>query len=266
VDLLAGTAPGNIDIVDPASVAAAAGYDVVIVIAGTDEETASEDRDRSTLDLPGAQVDLIGQIAAANPNTVVYLETMGQVDIAGLAPRVPALLWSSYNGQVKGQALADVLTGAVNPSGRLPFTWYGDLGQLPPIDDYAIRPTASTRGRTYQYFTGDVTYPFGYGLSYTGFRYSPLAVDRDRVDANGSVRVTVGVTNTGPVAGEEVVQLYVTTPQAPAALERPRKRLAGFQKVAVAPQQTVQVSFTVDMPDLAFFDQQSKAYKVDNGR
>jgi beta-glucosidase len=266
VDFLPGTVPGNIEAIDPASVRAAAGYDAVIVYAGTDRSTASEDQDRSTLDLPGAQAQLISQVAAANPNTVAYLETVGQVDLASFAPRVPALLWSSYNGQVKGQALADVLTGAVNPSGHLPFTWYADLGQLPAIDDYAVRPTATTRGRTYQYFTGDASYPFGYGLSYTSFQYSRLRVDRNQVDANGRVRVTADVTNTGAVAGDEVVQLYATTPDAPAALQRPHKRLAGFQKITLAPRQTSQVTFTVKVADLAFFDERAGAYKVDAGQ
>jgi beta-glucosidase len=266
VDFLPGTTPGNLNAVDPASVAAAAGYDAVIVYAGTDASTATEDRDRTTLALPGAQSSLISQVAAVNPRTIVYLETLGQVDVSGFAGSVPAILWSSYNGEEKGQALADVVTGAVNPSGRLPFTWYANLAQVPAIGDYNIRPTATTMGRTYQYFTGDVSYPFGYGLGYAAFRYSHLSVDRDRVDANGAVRVSAEITNTGPVAGDEVAQLYVNTPDAPAALQRPRKRLVGFQKIALGPHQTRRASFTVQVPDLAFFDQASKAYRVDQGR
>lgn len=171
VDFLPGTQPGNLDAIDPASVAAAAGYDAVVVYAGTDATTAGEGRDRTSLALPGAQADLIREIAGANPHTVVYLETVGQVDVSGFAGGVPAMLWSSFNGQVKGQALADVVTGAVDPGGHLPFTWYADLNQLPSIDDYGIRPTTTTLGRTYQYFVGDVTYPFGYGGSYADFRY-----------------------------------------------------------------------------------------------
>jgi beta-glucosidase len=247
-------------------VAAAAGYDAVIVYVGTDEKTATEDTDRTSLALPGAQAGLISQVAAVNPHTVVYLETIGQMDLSGFAAGVPAMLWSSYNGQVKGQALADVVTGAVNPSGHLPFTWYADESQLPAIDDYNIRPTADTLGRTYQYFTGDVRYPFGYGRSYTDFRYSGLAVDRDQVDADGQVKVTATVTNTGSVKGDDVVQLYVTTPDAPAATQRPHKRLVAFHKVSLDPQQATQVSFTVDVTDLAFFDEKAGSYTVDSGR
>ena len=280
VDFLPGTAPGAPDTVDAASVAAVAGYDAVVVYAGTDASTAREDTDRTSLALPGAQTALINQIAAANPNTVVYLETVGQVDLTGLtaernepgatqsdiAGGVPAILWSSYNGQQKGAALADVLTGAVNPSGHLPFTWYANLAQLPPVGDYAIRPTAGTDGRTYQYFTGDVTYPFGHGLSYTRFRYSRFAVDRSKVDANGTVRVSVDVTNTGPSTGAEVVQLYASTPDAPAGLERPAKRLAGFRKLTLRPHQTTRVIIPVAIADLAFFDQARNRFAVDTGR
>jgi beta-glucosidase len=266
VDFLPGTTPGNIGAVDADSVAAAAGYDAVVVYAGTDESTATEGRDRTTLALPGAQASLISQVAAANPNTVVYLETLGQVDLSGIADRVPAILWSSYNGQQKGVALADVVTGAVNPSGRLPFSWYADLGQLPAIGDYTIRPTATTAGRTYQYFTGDVAYPFGHGLSYTRFRYAHVRVDRTRVDANGDVRVGVDVTNTGRSTGAEVVQLYATTPDSPAALERPAKRLAGFRKLTLRPGETRRVAFDVRVADLAFFDEATDRFAVDRGR
>ena len=102
VDFLPGTQGTNHDSVDPASVAAAAGYDAVIVYAGTDENTATEDTDRTSLALPGAQADLIREVAAANPRTVVYLEPIGQVDVSGFAAGVPAMLWSSYNGEGQG--------------------------------------------------------------------------------------------------------------------------------------------------------------------
>ena len=266
VDFLPGTVPGDLTTVDSASVAQAAGYDAVLVYAGTDETTAREQNDRKTLSLPGAQAALISQVAAVNPRTIVYLETVGQVDVSDFAKDVPALLWSSFNGQQKGAGLADVLTGAVNPSGHLPFTWYADESQLPAIGDYAIRPTTDTKGRTYQYFTGSVAYPFGFGLSYSRFRYSGVDVDRTRVDANGQIKVGVDVTNTGGRAGADVVQLFASTPDAPAAAERPVKRLAGFERVELRPQQTKRVTFLVKVADLAFFDEASGRYQVDEGR
>ena len=267
VDHLPGVTPGSLAEVDPASVEAVADYDVVVVYAGTDDRHSREDVDRQSLALPGAQTALIRAVAARNPNTVVYLETVGQVEVSDFAADVPAILWSSYNGQRRGEALADVLLGARNPSGRLPFTWYRDTGQLPPIDDYRIRATAdgSYPGRTYMYFTGTVSYPFGHGLSYTRFAYSRLAVDRRSVDANGTVRVSVDVTNTGRMPGAEVVQLYVGTPNAPAGLERPVKRLRGFQKIWLRPHETRRVDFTVTVADLAFFDERLGRYVVDPG-
>jgi beta-glucosidase len=176
------------------------------------------------------------------------------------------MLWSSYNGQRKGAALADVLLGTADPSGRLPFTWYADVNQLPAIGDYGIRPTASTLGRTYMYFTGQVSYPFGYGLSYTGFTYGNLKIDRSRLDANDTVRISADVTNTGSAPGDDVAQIYVTTPDAPAALQRPIKRLASFQKISLRPHQTKRVDFTVPVSKLAFFDEATNTFRVDDGR
>jgi len=251
--------------VDPAAVAAAKGYDAVVVVAGTDNNTAGEAADRTTLALPGAQSQLISQVAAQNPHTIVYLETMGQVDVGGFQSAVPSMLWSSYNGQRQGAALADVLLGAKDPSGRLPFTWYGSMDQLPAIGDYGIRPTATTKGRTYMYFTGDVTYPFGHGLSYADFTYSGLRVDRRHADANDTLHMTATVTNHSATAGQTVPQVYVSTPFEPAAAQRPVKRLEAFQKVTVGPHQSRQVHFTVRVPDLAFYDEAAQRYKVDPG-
>lgn len=249
----------------PDGLDAVAAYDLVLVYLATDDRVAREDADRTDLTLPDGQAELAAEVAARNPATVVYLETIGQVDLGSWAERVPALLWSSYNGQRKGEALADVLVGRVNPSGRLPFTWYRDPGQLPPLDDYAIRPSATSAGRTYMYFTGDVAYPFGHGLSYTAFAHSAPTVDRSAVTADDTVTVSVDVTNTGPVAGAEVVQLYAATPAAAPELARPTRRLVGFRKVVVQPGQTVTVTMPVRVADLAFFDEASDRFVVDPG-
>jgi beta-glucosidase len=258
VDFLRGTPPGDDDDVDPAAVAAAAHYDVAVVCAGTNGETASEDHDRATLDLPGSQTALIQQVAKANKHTVVYLETVGQVNLPPFQGVAAAILWSSFNGQQQGLALGDVLSGAVSPSGHLPFTWYADENQLPPAEDYDIRPTATTRGRTYQYFTGSVAYPFGFGLSYSTFRYSDLQV-------TPSLQVTATVTNTGAVPAATVAQLYATTPDAPASAQRPRSRLVGFRKVALAPHASTRVTIPVRPSDLAFFGP-AGVFRLDPGR
>lgn len=264
VDYYPGVTGTGLDTVDPASVAAADKYDAVIVVAGTNSSDSREDVDRTTLALPGAQSSLISQVAARNPHTIPYLETVGEVDTSGFQPHVPALLWSSYNGQRQGAALADVLLGRTDPSGRLPFTWYTNVNQLPAIGDYGIRPTATGHGRTYMYFNGDVTFPFGYGLSYDRFTYSHLRVQRS-ADANGTLRVSADVTNDGATAGTTVPQLYAATPFEPASAQRPVKRLEAFGKVTAGPHRTRRVSFTVPVSKLAFFDETANRYTVDPG-
>jgi len=263
VDYLPGLSADHTSVV-AGDVASTAGYDAVLVYVGTDNKTADEDTDRKSLDLPGAQAQLIEQVAAANPKTVVYMETMGQVDVRSFEADVPAVLWSSYNGQRKGEALADVLLGRANPSGHLPFTWYRSVDQLPAIGDYTIRPTSTTDGRTYQYFDGPVSYPFGYGLSYSAFRVSDVAVSSRAVSANGTVQVTARVSNTGTRSGAEVVQLYASTPSS-AGQERPIKRLAGFRKVSLQAGASTSVSFPVKVADLAFYDEATGRYQVDRG-
>lgn len=270
VDYLQGVYGGNqasqLTSVSQADVAAAAKYDAVVVVAGTDRSTGTEAQDRATTALPGAQGSLIQQVAAQNPNTVAYLETDGMVDVRPFAKDVPALLWSAFNGMRAGQSLADVLLGRYNPSGRLPFTWYQGDENLPPITDYTIRPDGTSPGRTYMYYRGPLSYPFGYGLSYSAFRFSRLRIDNTRPDANATIHVTADVTNTGPAAGNEVAELYVNTPHAPAALQRPAKRLEGFQKVFLWPGQTRAVGFTLKVADLAFFNQAGNRWQVDDGQ
>jgi len=260
-----GTTGATLTTVDQASIDAAKGYDAVVVVAGTDASTSAEDHDRSTLDLPGAQAQMISQAEAANPHTVVYLETVGTVNVAPFQSTTPAMLWSSYNGERQGDAIADVLLGKVDPSGHLPFTWYGDQSQIPAITDYAIRPTATTDGRTYEYFTGNVAYPFGYGQSYTRFAYSHLTTDHGSVDANGTLHVSAQVRNVGTTTGSTVAQLYATTPFEPASAQRPAKRLEGFEKVTLRPGQAATVHFTVKAANLAFWDEASSTYVVDPG-
>jgi beta-glucosidase len=260
-----GTTAASLTTVDAASVAAAKNYNAVVAVVGTDASTGTEGVDRTSLALPGAQASMISQLEAANPNTVVYMETMGDVDTSPFLSTTPALLWSSYNGQRQGAALADVLLGKVNPSGHLPFTWYANENQLPPTTDYTLQPTATTDGRTYMYFTGDVTWPFGYGLSYADFRYSHLTTSGTRVNANGSVTVSADITNTSRVAGSCVAQLYAATPGAPTSLQLPDKRLEAFRKVSLRPGQTKRVTFTVSVPDLAFFSDSANKYEAYDG-
>ena len=272
------TTPGCCSAIDPAAISQIqnGGYNAVIVMVGTDGSNASatcvgcgtENSDRAAIMLPGEQNDLVNQVAAVNPNTVVYMETMGPEDITSFEPNVSAIVWSSYDAQQQGSALGDVLTGSYDPSGHLPATWF-KTSQIPePITDYSIRPNATNPGRTYMYYNGslgNVEFPFGFGMSYTTFSYSHIHIDRAHLNANDTFNATANVTNTGKVAGKAVAQLYVSQPNAPASLQRPIERLEGFQLVSLNPGQTRTVSFQVKVPQLAFFDQTANRWAVDDG-
>lgn len=261
-----GVNAANLVNVDSNAVAAAASYDDVIVYTGTDRSTAAEGMDRTSLALPGAQDQLIDEVAAVNPNTIAVMETVGQVDLSGFENRVPAMLWSSFNGQRKGDALADVLLGKYDPSGHLPFTWYQTGALSAPITDYGIRPGAGNAGRTYMYYRGPVAYPFGYGLTYTTFRSSNLRIERPVASANDTVHVSLHVTNTGTVSGKDLVQLYITPPGSAAELQPSIKRLEGFRQVPLSPGQTRTVTLSVKVSDLAFFNQRLDRYYLFDGR
>ena len=193
-----------------------------------DKSEGREGRDRESIDL--TQEDLVKQVFAANPKTIVVLVSSFPYAINWTQEHVPAILHTTHSVQEQGTALAEVLFGDYNPAGRLNQTWPKSLDQLPPMMDYNIRD-----GRTYMYFKGEPLYPFGYGLSYTTFKYANLKY-RD-----GSV--SVDITNTGRRSGDEVVQLYVQ--HLTSKIERPNKELKGFARVALQAGQkkTVRIPF-----------------------
>jgi beta-glucosidase len=253
---------GTLTTIDPNAVAAAAGYNDVIVVVGTDPSVMGEGYNRYSLGLYGAQSQLISQVAARNPNTVAVMETAGPVTVDGFAPGVPAMLWSSYNGQRQGEGLADVVLGTYNPSGHLPFTWYPNEHVLPGITDYRIRPGGGSPGRTYMYYGGPVSFPFGYGLSYTNFSVSGLSFSRLHFKPDQTIRMSVNVTNAGPAAGEDLVQMYVTSPAAGNGAQ-PIKRLEGFQQVSLSPGQTKTIQMTLRPIDLGLWN--GTRYSVSSG-
>ncbi|MFJ3710109.1 glycoside hydrolase family 3 C-terminal domain-containing protein [Streptomyces sp. NPDC090053] len=236
--------------------------DLVVPFVGMNTDNAGENHDLTSLAMPGNYTSLINQVSAlGNPRTALAIQSAGPVKIDDVQGKFPAILFSGYNGQAQGTALADVMFGKQNPSGHLDFTWYKDESQLPAMDNYGLDPAATGGlGRTYQYFTGTPTYPFGYGLSYTDFAYSPATVDKRSVTADGTVDVRFTVRNKGSVPGAAVAQLYAATPHvtAPAgatAVPLPAKRLAGFRKTRVlAPGERQQITLPVKIADLAFWD------------
>jgi beta-glucosidase len=227
---------------------AAAQADVIVAVVGLTSDLEAEESpvevpgfkggDKTTLDLPPDQQTLLEQAKALGKPLVVVTMNGSPVNLAWAKDNASAILEAWYPGQSGGLAVANVLSGKTNPSGRLPLTFYRSVDDLPPFSDYAMA------GRTYRYFTGKPVYPFGYGLSYTRYDYGPVTVER----AGQDVRVTTTVRNAGARAGEEVAQLYLNFPDTPGA---PRVALRGFQRVALKPGESRKLTFTLSPRDLS---------------
>jgi beta-glucosidase len=238
----------------PEAVAAAKDADVVVAVVGITSELEREEMemevnedgfhggDRTSLDLPRPEQDLLDALAATGKPLVVVLMNGSALGVNWAKEHANAILEAWYPGEEGGAAVAETLSGRNNPAGRLPVTFYKDVSQLPPFEDYSMK------GRTYRYFEGTPLYPFGYGLSYTTFAYSKLKAPVEPVSAGSPVRAEVTVTNTGKVSGDEVVQLYLTFPSVPGA---PLKALRGFRRVHLDPGASEKVSFELQPRDLS---------------
>ena len=202
--------------------------------------------DRTSIDLPAAQEELLKALATTGKPLVVVLQNGSALAVNWAQQNANAILEAWYPGEEGGTAIADALAGDNNPGGRLPLTFYSSLSQIPPFEDYSMR------GRTYRYFTGKPLYGFGFGLSYTSFAYKNLKIAPSQVKAGNPVEVQADVRNTGAVAGDEVVELYLTQPP---GVEAPLRVLAGFKRVHLAPGQSAHVSLTIDPRSLGQVDQ-----------
>ncbi|MBN2001306.1 glycoside hydrolase family 3 C-terminal domain-containing protein [candidate division KSB1 bacterium] len=253
---------------DDETIATAASADVAIVFVGTDEKTATEEADRLTLLLPGNQMELIKAVAAVNPNTIVVMQTLGCVEVEEFKnlENIPGIIWTGFNGQAQGDAIADILFGDVNPGGKLNGTWYKSVKDLPEITDYTLRGGSGKNGRTFWYFDKDVSYEFGYGLSYTTFEYSHFKVSQNTITPQDKITISVDVANTGHYDGDEVVQIYMRTPASPASLQRPIKRLKGFKRLTIPAGQTKTVQIGIDCTDLWFWDMDKNRKTFDQGK
>jgi beta-glucosidase len=217
---------------DPAAIEAAKNADVTVAVVGITSELEGEEMqvdepgfkggDRTSLDLPRPEQDLLEALAATGKPLVVVLTNGSALAVNWASAHANAILDAWYPGEEGGTAVAQTLSGRNNPAGRLPVTFYKSVSQLPPFDDYAMK------GRTYRYFEGTPLYPFGYGLSYSTFSYSGLTLPTDAVNAGDPIAAEVTVTNTSQRAGDEVAQLYLTFPDVPGA---PLKALRAFQRV-----------------------------------
>jgi beta-glucosidase len=251
------------------AVATAKKADVVILLAGLTHEWESEGFDRRDMKLPSGQDDLIEKVAAVNPNTIVALNAGSAVEMPWVN-KVSAVVEQWYNGQECGNALADILFGDVNPSGKLPTTFPKRLEDNPAYINYP-----GENGRVYYgegLFVGyryydkkeiEPLFPFGHGLSYTQFKYSNLRLSKQRFSAAEGVTVSCEVRNVGAFAGKEIVQLYVADIDATVA--RPEKELKGFAKVDLAPGETKTVTFQLDQEAFWFFDTAQAGWRTEAG-
>ncbi len=237
---------------------AAKGADVAFVCVGTNLKIEAEDRDRTSLMLPGKQEELIEAVYAANPKTVVLLSNAGPMSTKWARDHVPAMLEIWYGGEEAGNAAADVLLGDYNPAGRLPYTVYESADQIPPQDDYDI-----THGYTYMYFDKEPVFPFGHGLSYTSFSYSPLTVSPATVAADGSIDVSVTVTNTGHLAGDEVVQFYGHEQKC--SVKQPNQKLIAFERIHLNPGEAKTIKQTIPANRLAIYSEALHKFVVEPG-
>ena len=240
--------------------------DVAIVVvgnhpvcnAGWDQcptpSNGKEDVDRKTIVLE--QEELVKKVFAANPRTVEVLRASFPYAIVWSQQNVPAIVHMTHNSQEEGHGLADVLFGDYSPAGRLTQTWPTGDAQLLPIMDYNL-----LHGRTYLYSKDKPLYPFGYGLSYTTFRYDGVKLSAPKIDADGAVQVTVKVKNTGKRASDEVVQMYVQ--HLGSSVTRPQLELKGFKRVRIAPGAVQDVTMELKVRDLAYWDTASHAWKVE---
>jgi beta-glucosidase len=249
------------------AVNAAKQADVAILFVGTNQLLEREGLNREYLNLPPVQIALVQRVMRANPNTVVVLLNGGPISLAPpfagggqrtTETRYPTVVDMFWAGEEGGTAIADVLFGDTNPSGRLPYTVYASDRGLPPMTEYDI-----SKGFTYMYMIDKPLFAFGHGLSYTSFAYSNLSLSSAQTGSDGAVKIHVDVKNTGGRAGDEVVQLYVHNNDQSAA--QPREQLQGFERVSLNPGETKTVSFTLPVEQLSYWDTSKHAYVINPG-
>ena len=246
--------------------------DVAIVCCGLNHYYDAENIDRDDILLPYGQTSLIQAVCRANPRTIVVVVAGSPVDLVSPSVCAPAIVWGWLGGMEVGHALADVLLGSINPSGKLPFTiaytldQYGPhaLGCFPGNEREVTYDEGIYVG--YRWFEAKsipALFPFGYGLSYTTFAYGTPALSSTTLAPSDTLTITVPVTNVGQMAGKEVVQLYVE--DVTCSVDRPVKELKGFDKVDVLPRQTAQAVFRLTAADLAFYDESRQCWTIEPG-
>ena len=254
------------------AVAAAKSTDMAILFVGGNRDYESESRDRKTLDLPFSEQVLVDSVTNVNPNTIVVVVGGAPYDIGKIKKNNHTIVWSWYNGSENGNALADVLLGKINPSGKLPFTFPANIKDSPAIalDAYPGKDLHEEYKEGilvgYRWFDTkkiEPLYCFGYGLSYTSFKYSGLTIAKKMFKPTETITATLKVKNTGKFAGKETVQLYIG--KADSKIQRAEKELKAFKKVNIPLGQTATVTLTIPVKDLAYYDVDSHSWKVEPG-
>ncbi len=270
------TGPITIDKLDPAkvleAVEAAKKSDVAIIFAGSNRDYETEASDRQSLKLPFGQEELIQKVLAVNPRTIVVMIAGAPLDIDAVSKKTSALVWSWFNGSEGGNALADVLLGKVNPSGKLPWTMPKKL-----MDSPAHATNSFPGGKEVKYAEGilvgyrwfdtkniDPLYPFGFGLSYTTFAFDNAKSDKTSYGPSETISVSVDVKNTGKTDGKEVVQLYAS--KSDSKISRASKELKGFKKILVKAGDSNTVTIEVPVKELAYYDVATKKWVVEPGK
>jgi beta-glucosidase len=240
--------------------------DVAVIFVGELHEMIGEAASRSTLDLPGRQMELVRAIQATGKPTIVVLVNGRPLSIGWIVGNVPAILESWMAGTESGNAIADILFGDVNPGAKLPVTFPRSVGQVPVYYNHMNtgRPPEAENRYTSKYIDSPWTplFPFGYGLSYTTFKISNLQLSASRIGANGKLTVSVEVENSGKRTGDEVVQLYIR--DLVASMTRPVKELKGFQRVTLQPGERRRVEFVLGQEQLGFWNREMR-YVVEPG-
>jgi len=264
------------DIPDPKLIAEAVAIaktsDIAILCIGSNREYESEGHDRKTLALPFGEQALVNAVTTVNPNTIIVMMAGAPYDLNEIKKSNHTIVWSWFNGSEAGNALADVLKGVINPSGKMPFTFPVSLNDSPAfaLNSYPGENLNTTYKegilvgyRWYDTKNIEPLYCFGYGLSYTNFAYTNLSTDKTNYKLNDKIAVTVVVKNTGNFAGKEVVQLYIK--KVNSSILRADKELKAFKKIAIAPGKTAIVSMNIQVNDLAYFDDKQDKWVVEPG-
>ena len=246
--------------------------DVALLVCGLNHDYDTESFDRLNMDIPYGQVELIQEVVKANPRTIVVMIAGSPLNMAAVDICSPAIVWAWFNGMEGGNALVDVLSGKVNPSGKMPFTTPVSLDQSPAhaLGNFPGRDLKVNYEEDilvgYRWFDTKglpVVYPFGYGLSYTTFNYSNLNTDKKTYDQADTIQATFTLTNTGDREGAEVAQLYVSDPVC--SVMRPVKELKGFKKVFLKPGESRRITLDIPVSSLAFYSEVQSQFVVEPG-